>query len=762
MKNTQLDSLEFSPLYWPYDVITSELSESPRQVAGSLNTFITRGGKLTKRPGVTSLGIMTTLPANHEPVRLWYYETLDGRFAWFLASMRRTDVFISGGYALYARPANSLAAWTSVGTTRGINESVAPHELVIQRGLAFIRGTPDATTGQLYSTIILDGSDGTLRTRLWGIPGPTIPCRMSGRTSFLATDITSGATSLTLTSAFSPSLTAPYTIQIDDERIRVGVDGGTGLSSLTRGYDGTTATNHDAGAFVIYHDWAVSAHRVDVVNGWKYTYAWVSLTGQVSNRAPLETNPDLMSSSTFPFFDQVPKMVVQGNADTVNIPTINVYRTQDGGGTFYFVGSTPNTGAGSITFEDKYLETGPAYGTTNDPIPDDLLDQGQIAPSLTSNTVPPTVIAPQVIGTDVPTSGTVLASYANRIWFGIGNYLFFSGGEEITEGVPEECFPAGIDGNFFKFQHPITTLVAGENALYVFTTDHTYKISGSEKQTFNVKPILHNIGGFSALAVTRMGDKIAFLSHDRRVCVIMPDDSFDFVSEPMGDSWTGAGSYPNVFSLAYYGERDKDLLFLSAYNPESVSLSRLFVFDIGITKKTKETFWQAPWTVSARCMLVSANDPARPDRYFHFGNLNGVYSLTIDSDLVTADLDVGYDWIVRSHLATVPEGNHVNKLRSPGLVPVVARARFERTRFPGDRIPQVTFSYDDFWTDEKEAVSIHEPTVRAASKWYETLEATSDQVASRLGVSLAVYASPDPISIHTLAITWKPDLGATE
>ena len=762
MKNTQLDSLEFSPLYWPYDVITSELSETPRQVAGSINTFVTRGGTIVKRPGLGDLGAMSILPANREPVRLWYYETLDGSFAWYIASMRRTDVFVSGGYQLYYRPVNSIAVWSSVGSTRGIDESVAPHELVIQRGLAFIRGTPDATTGQKYSTIILDGSDGTLRTRLWGIPGPTVPCRMSGRTSFLAANITNVATALTLTTAFSPSLTAPYTIQIDDERIRVGVDAGTGLSTLTRGYDGTTATNHDAGAFVIYHDWAVSAHRVDVVTSWKYTYAWVSVTGQVSNRAPLETNPDLMSSATFPFFDQVPKMTVQGNADTTNIPTINIYRTQDGGGTFYYVGSTPNTGAGNITFEDKYLETGPAYGTTNDPIPDDLLDQGQIAPSLTSNTVPPTVIAPQVIGTDAPQSGSPLVSYAGRIWYAVKNYLFFSGGEEITEGVPEESFPAGIDGNYFKFQHPVVTLIAGENALYVFTTDHTYKISGSDKQTFNVKPILHNIGGFDPMAVTRMGDKIAFLSHDRRVCILLPDDKFEFVSEAMGESWSGSGSFSAIFSMVYYGEKDKDLLFLSSYLPDTPTSSRLYVYDVGLTKKTQESFWQAPWTVSARCMLVSPNNPTRPERYLYVGNSAGVYNLTIDNTLTSVDLGVGYDWVLRSHLATVPEGNHVNKLRSPGLVPVVARARFERTRFPGDRIPQVTFSYDDFWTDEQEAVSIHEPTVRAASKWYETLEATSDQVASRLGVSLAVYASPDPITIHTLTLTWKPDLGATE
>ena len=763
MKNTQLDSLEFSPLYWPYDVITSELSETPRQVAGSLNTFVTLGGPITKRPGLKSVGVETLgIPSTHEPVRIYYYETLDGH-AWYLASLKAKNevVLVDGGYVLYARKAGTLAVWASVGSYRALDMSVAPHEVVVQRGLAFVRGTPGATTGEKYGTVILDGSGGTLRVRPWGIPGPTIPCRMSGRTSFLATNITNVATSLTLTTAFSPSLTAPYTIQIDDERIRVGVDGGTGLSTLTRGYDGTTATNHDAGAFVIYHDWAVSAHRVDVVTSWKYTYAWVSITGQVSNRAPLETNPDKMSSATFPFFDQVPKMTVQGNADTTNIPQINIYRTQDGGGTFYYVGSTPNTGAGNITFEDKYLETGTSVPVINDPIPDDLLDQGQIAPSLTSNTVPPPVVAPLVIGTDVPQACTPLVSYSGRIWYGVKNYLLFSGGEEISEGVPEESFPAGIDGNFFKFQHPIVTLAAGENALYVFTTTHTYKISGSNKQTFNVKPILHNIGGYSATGVVRAADKVFFVTHDQRLGYIESNDSFSIVSEPVGSVWSGSNIH-----LAYFGEDDRDLVFLFAYVEDGdSSRNRAYVFDVALSKMTKSSFWQAPWTVEASASISCPVQPTTGYRRLFLGTPTGFTALDIaraDNATVYGDNGVGYDWVLRSHLATVPEGNHVNKLRSPGLVPVVARARFERTRFPGDRIPQVTFSYDDFWTDEQEAVSIHEPTVRAASKWYETLEATSDQVASRLGVSLAVYASPDPITIHTLTLTWKPDLGATE
>lgn len=760
MKNTQLDSREFTPLYWPYDVIASELSDTPRQVAGSLNTFVTLGGKIRKRPGTSDLGLGASLPVNREPARTYYYETIDGQHAWLISSMRKTGVFVGGEYELYYKKLDTVSTWVSFGSLRGMNNSTAPHEVVIQRGVAYIRGTPDATTGEVYCTTQFSGDGGTPVIRVWGLPSPTIPCRMSGRTALLVGDISDVALALNINTAYSPAVATPFTVQIDDERIRVTSIGGGTNWTITRGYDGTTATNHTDGAFVVYHDWAVSDHRVDVVNTWKYTYTWVSPTGQVSNRAPLETNPDLMSSATFPFFDQVPKMTVQGHADTTNITKINVYRTQDGGGTFYFVGEVTNTGAGNITFEDKYLETGPSYGTTNDPIPDDLLDQGQIAPSLTSNTVPPPVSPPEVIGTDVPEGSSPLASYAGRIWFAIGNYLYFSGLEEIREGVPEECFPAGATGNFFKYQYPIVTIAAGENALYVMTTQHTYKVSGQDRQTFNTKPLLHNIGGYSKTSVTRVGDRVAFMTHDRRVGMIDARDQFVIVSEPLGDSWNFSGSFSAQFHFEYWGDRDRDLLLVFLYLPDT-ELSRLYVLDLALSRRTERQFWNAPWDITATCSLVCKLSTLSTQRYILLGTPSGYRTLDIIAD-TTTDLGAGIDWMLRSGLSSVPEGNHVNALRAPGLTGPLTRARLERTRYSNDVWPQVSFSLDDFWTDPVPAVELHIPTSREPSKWYETLYADVDNVAARAGIELAVYESVTPIEFHNIALTWLPDSGAME
>lgn len=766
MRNTQLDSLEIAPLLLPYDLTTSELSENPRLVTGSTNTFVTVGGKLQKRPGVSDAGVLATLPANRRPVRLWTYETVPSSgttYLWYLCSMQHTDLVLSGGFELYYKRADTLTVWTSLGSYRGLNDSIAPHEVVVHRGFAYIRGTPDVLGSNPYGTVVFDGSTGSAVIKPWGLPAPTVPCRMSGRTTFLASDLDNSSTSLTVSANFSPALTPNFTIQVDDERMLVTSVGGGTNWTVTRGTGGTSAAPHLAQAFVIYHDWSVSAHAVDVTTGWRYTYAWYSITGHVSNRAPLETNPDLMSSDTFPFFDLIPKMNVQGHADTTNITYVNVYRTQDGGGTFYYVGRVANTGAGDISFSDTNLGTGASSTTYSDPIPDDLLDSGNIAPSLTSNTIPPPVPAPLVIGTDAPKAGTNLESFQGRIWFGITNYLYFSGLEEITEGVPEECFPVGLGGNFFKFQHKVVGLRAGKDALYVWTTQHTYKITGVDKTTFTVKPLLHNIGGFSSTASTRLGDSVAFITGDRRVGLLAPNDAFRIVSQPLAGSLNFSGSASAQFFMSYWGAGTKELLFILLNNNYSTTTSKMFVYDLALSEATESPFWHSPWTVAGTCMEATKTAAGTEgDPRLLIGTTTGVVYPDLVGDTVTLDRDVPFDWVVRTHLMTVPNGNHVNKLRSAGLTPVTARVRFERTRISGDVDPQVTLAYDDFWTRPADAVSVSEPTARDASRWYKTLLATTDQVASRIAIGLAVYSSPTKIEIHNIAMTWNPDQGATE
>lgn len=86
----------------------------------------------------------------------------------------------------------------------------------------------------------------------------------------LAAGITSGATSLTLTSAtgtgINPAPVAPFRIRIGNELILVGARTGTACTQLIRGVEGTTAASHAAGS-IIRHILTVAGLTMFVMDG---------------------------------------------------------------------------------------------------------------------------------------------------------------------------------------------------------------------------------------------------------------------------------------------------------------------------------------------------------------------------------------------------------------------------------------------------------------------------------------------------------------
>lgn len=92
-------------------------------------------------------------------------------------------------------------------------------------------------------------------------------------TTGLASSVTADDTSLTLASGTGYP-TSNFVIKVDagtaaEEKILVGSRSGTACSSLTRGYDGTTATSHSSGTANVEHD--LAAVVIDDANDHIYT-----------------------------------------------------------------------------------------------------------------------------------------------------------------------------------------------------------------------------------------------------------------------------------------------------------------------------------------------------------------------------------------------------------------------------------------------------------------------------------------------------------
>jgi len=777
--NVLWDSITLPTMDIPYSRIEGELQDTPRFVRGK-NTYITTGGKLTRRPGTVALNANNSLALRVD--RMWSYETLDTPPVVYIVVSAWNPA--TGLWEIWhQRQSTTPTPFLQSGTYRDLNLSTQAHEAVVQRGFLFIKGFPQSSSSEKLGTVILDGTGGNIVLKPWGILGPTTPVALANSAITKMTTnggINASATTFTVsgTSGF-PS--TPFVIQVDFEQMNV-----TNVSSLTftvtRAFNGTVAAAHQQNAIVLYRGWAASAH-INVINQfWQYAYSWKDLNGQYSNISPPQTNPDVLGDSTSPFFNQIPQITVQGNADTVNIPKIGIFRTTDGGGRFFFLGDITNTGAGNISYTDNTLASSAG---NQDPIPDIILNTATVSPSLTSNSPPPTVLAPGVTGVATPTPSSPITSYQGRLWFGIGNVLFFSGQEEISLGVPEDCWPSGLNGNFFRFQYPITNVLATTQNLYVFTLKATYVITGTNLQTFAVAPILNNIGFPYGMprAIDTFNNSVVFMSHDYRIVLINDGSATPVImSDSLYTDLVDAINAGSEFDIKYFSDLDKELLFITGHSKTSPNNSKQWVYDVkkslklslqaGIYTPLKH-LWNLPWTYPSTAQMsgrISELTGQRRMVFFSWDPVNLVGTFArMDPTLVTAQDwavqngtagNINYDIDMVFALQMVPAGDHVNQRRVPRVTPVVYSISFERTAFSGDDDPSFYWFADDLWTDPISVNVSEDPPRRPQSKGYKTMEFPIFNVAQRVAWELTKIASGDRFELQNVIITFSPDQGS--
>lgn len=561
---------------------------------------------------------------------------------------------------------------------------------------------------------------------------------------------------------------APFNLQIDSELLTcTAFNTGTGVATVLRGAQGTVPVAHADKSLVIYRDWIASAHPGAVNVGWTYTYAYKTITGHISNRAPVETNPDWAPSDTGPFLSLIPKINIQGITDTTNVPTIVIYRSTDGGGSYMKLVEVTNLGAYPISYSDTSQTS---TSGAQDPVPDSALNSSDLAAGLTTNSPPITVVAPLVVGTDTPTASTPLANYSGRLWLGIGNTLFFSANEEINTGIPEESWPTGNFGNFYKFQHPIVNIIGTTDALYVITTQITYQITGTNKETFNPRPVLEDIGGVQGhpRALCRYGDTIVWLTNDLRIAILQ-GQNFRTISESLGTDFISLiNTKAAEIDLKYFADLEKEWITLTAICPTSTD-TRTWVYDVAKSIKLKTDFWNSPWNIQATAVLSARIRETQPQRRLVFftwtgstGFLTRIATTAAENvgyDAVPAALLTSYPFQVRTNLFEVPPGDHINALRRPGLLPVMHQFVIERTTFPGDLDPIATYYIDDLWTTPLPTSLPNDPSRADIPKGFKTMIFPVNLKGRRVAVEINKNDT-DLFEMQNLMLTWHSDAGA--
>lgn len=211
--------------------------------------------------------------------------------------------------------------------------------------------------------------------------------------------------------------------------------------------------------------------------GWFYLLtAYDSATGHESSPSDLSVCTGIISNKT------VNIGWTPGDIDTY-ADKVRIYRTTDGGAADPAEMALVATVAKSV-------------GTYADTTLDAALSSVQFAPPFFRNDPPP------------PAKG--FAKFSGRIYMFNGDTLYFTGREEIADGVPFDCVPGGGDGNFERFDGEITGVAPTTTGVGVFTGKRIWAWDGSTLDTMYSYLLLDRRGCQNRTCVFAIGGSVAW------------------------------------------------------------------------------------------------------------------------------------------------------------------------------------------------------------------------------------------------------------
>lgn len=235
---------------------------------------------------------------------------------------------------------------------------------------------------------------------------------------------------------------------------------------------------------------------VSAFSGWYYRVTYCnSTTGHESSASDLSPCTGITTNKTN-------TIALVASSDT-QVDQIRVYRTTDGG-------STAPTDMREVTGSPFANST----TTVNEATADTALSI-RTAPGTTTN--------------DPPTASSKLIAYAGRIFSAVNATTYYSGAEELpANGVPEECWPSGLDGNFKSWPGEVTSQRPLANGVAIFTrTPKIWQIQGTQRDNFIFNGLLDRRGAISHNATCALGNSVGWLDVASQVWLDGNEIGFD-------------------------------------------------------------------------------------------------------------------------------------------------------------------------------------------------------------------------------------------
>lgn len=748
----------------PYKTFTSIIDTSAHFIQGSSNTLVLADGVLRKRPGFSTQALRSGVPLGTVR-RMKTWERWDGTFYLIMSSSDGTNSYV---YKVkWGIDLDPQLIHTSAGNAQPFDFVISRNLLFFGNGVEMLKydGTTVTKWGVNAPTVIpalsFTGATGATATAhlSTGVAGFTVTNAGSGYTSAPSVTITGGGgTGAAATASLSGGTvvltpTAAGSGYTSAPTVTIGAPpgGGTqatavanlqlfGVTSVTVGAGGTGYNPADppqvtftggggagAEATAVITGTSVSSITVtspgigytsaptvqitsggiDAYTGYFYGYTYTTVYGHESNMSGL-------SFSTGLFTDKIVTASYVASTDP-QVNGINIYRTTDGGSQAPDVMQLVNVSGplanATATFDDAILD----------------IDLGtQTAPALLRNS-PPT-----------PCMGFVY--WNNRIWgFSFGT-TYFSGAEEIANGVAEEAWPAGLDGNFDNWPERVQGLGATPDQLGIGLSSQFWQKTGDTLDTFRNGLLLDQRGVKGITAIQSLGTDVVWQDRSRQL-------------------WTGQNGEvghairPDLATVdptqSFVGmHTQNDYHWLYCLDPANAKLY-LYDMDLGI--------WNTPWIVPNICAITSGEVTA--------GNVL----------LIAAFTDGTICWLDETNVGYTDHGVQYGEAIVTNLVPCgTGGDSTDRNRQEVGTPKQLEFETGPRML-ESVALLLDEDPTYASANWRDQLSGSTDptyqvpgqslikkvyrasyamQSAERAAIKFGYGASTTPWQVYSLALAF--------
>lgn len=206
--------------------------------------------------------------------------------------------------------------------------------------------------------------------------------------------------------------------------------------------------------------------------GWNYGYGFHTTSVHLSTMSPL-------LALVAPIIGKGVTLTGPGSDDT-QCDRNDLYRNTDGGALLFYDASDNNVNSATTW-------------SIFDNVPDVNLNNLLVGPIAHVNDPPPAGL-------------TNIKFYMGRMWGSVGNLLYFSAGQDCTNGDGFQSWPPA---NVFTMSSTIQALAPTSQGLVVFTQDQMRIIlGGPQTLTFFDQPILKTIGLLSPNCMDQDGDTV--------------------------------------------------------------------------------------------------------------------------------------------------------------------------------------------------------------------------------------------------------------